>query len=738
MSGLLLRGSGRARGWVGYLGAVGLGAGAVALAAVWTSGPWAAGIGAAVTTLSGLAAERTRPPEGGADAQGAGEVLRTTGGRIPLLRHVDRPELAGAHPAEASPAPPAYIERDAEPRVHAALEEARFVLVVGESTAGKTRLAYEVARTRYPRSAFVRPLSRAALPEAVRICLRRRRAVLWLDDLEDYLGAGGLTAVQLASLRTAVVIATMRVQEFRRYDAREESRLTGSDRDAWRAQRDLLHQAAVIRLPRHWSPGERRRAEAHQGDPRIGAALRAGERFGVAEVLAAGPELLASWENGWAPGANPRGAAVVAAAVDCRRAGLRRPVSREWLRVLHVPYLEARGGGDLQPEPFAEAMDWACAAAYATSGLLVGNYGTGFTAFDYLLNAPGHGPVPDHLWRGLLARVEPADAYDMGLVAHQDGRLARAVEALGLALRGGVPGAELPLTIAIGDSGEPRRAAADLAGIARRRTDRLGPRHPETLAARHQLAFFVGESGDHRAAAARFAELLADTGDVLGPDHPDTLAARHQLAYFTGEGGDPRAAARQLEALLADRLRIHGPGHPQVLATRRSLIWFRPGDPADAERELAQLLAWAEAAEGIGPDDPHTLALRGSLAALAGRAGRGAQAAEAWAALTADRTRVLGQDHPHVFYSRLEWARALLAQGRTGEARALLTGVLERARSVLEPGHRHLRTARELLAGTGDRTRATDAAALVDPARPADPARLADPAGREDTSPREP
>ncbi|MFI5762498.1 tetratricopeptide repeat protein [Streptomyces sp. NPDC051563] len=697
MSALLLRGSGRARGWAGYLGSAGLGAGAVALAAVWTSGPWAAGIGAAVTTLSGLAAERTRPPAQGPRSAGAGEVLRTTAGRIPLLRHVDRPELAGAHPAEGPASPPAYIRRDAEPELRAALEQSRFVLVVGESAAGKTRLAYEVARSRCPRHAFVRPLTRAGLPEAVRIAGRRRRAVLWLDDLEDHLGAGGLDAAQLAALHKVVVIATMRDQEYRRYDAREESRLTGSDRDAWRAQRDLLHQAAVIRLPRHWSASGRGRAAAHRDDPRIGAALGAGGRFGVAEVLAAGPQLLAAWENAWAPGANPRGAAVVAAAVDCRRAGLRRPLSRAWLRELHAPYLAARGGGVLQPEPFAEAMDWACAAAYATSGLLLANPGAGFTAFDYLVNAPGHTPVPDHLWRGLLPLVEPADAYDMGLVAHQEGRLARAVEALALASRGGVPGAELPLAIAVGDSGKPRRAAADLAGIARRRAGRLGPRHPDTLAARHQLAFFVGEYGNHRAAAARFAELLADVREVLGPDHPDTLAARHQLAYSTGEGGDRRAAAAQLEGLLADRLRVQGAGHPQVLATRRSLIWFRPGEPAVAEAELRHLLAEAEAAGGIGPDDPHTLAVRGSLAALAARAGRTAEAAGAWAELTADRTRVLGADHPHVFYSRLEWARALLARDRAPEAAAVLADALARAEPVLEPGHRHLRAARDLL-----------------------------------------
>lgn len=177
MPALLWSGSGRTRGWLGYLGAVGLGAGALALASLWTSGAWATGIGAAVTTLSGLLAERLAP--GDPPGAGAAELLRTPAGRIPRLRQVDRPELAGAHPAETPGAAPAYIERDAAPRLRAALAGGGFVLVVGESTAGKTRLAYEVTRARHPRHAFVRPLSRAALPEAVRIAARRmpRRAV---------------------------------------------------------------------------------------------------------------------------------------------------------------------------------------------------------------------------------------------------------------------------------------------------------------------------------------------------------------------------------------------------------------------------------------------------------------------------------------------------------------------------------------------------------------------------------
>ncbi|MFD3681931.1 hypothetical protein [Streptomyces sp. NPDC058613] len=668
---------------------------------------------------------------------GAADVWRTPGGRIPLLREVT-PGRAGVHPAEGPGGPPAYVPRDAEALLHAALAAPgpRFVLVVGEARAGATRLAYEVVRAVHPRYAFVRPLSRAALPEAVRVAARRRRAVLWLDGLDDHLGAGGLTAAHLDGLRGAVVVATMRAAEYRRHQAREASRLTGCDRGAWRTEAELLGRAAVVPVARSWSPRERRRAAARRDDPRIGAALEAGEGRGPAEVLAGGERSVARWTGGWTPGAQPAGAAVVAAAVDCRRAGLRRPVARAWLRALYPAYLAGRDGGargagrgaepgsatgsgpgagegfgrgsggatgqgfgDAFGEAFGPALVWACAAVHraGAGGLLAGSDVLGYTADGCLLDAPGLGPVPEHLWRGLLARAGPGDAYDLGLVARQEGRPARAVRALTAARRGGVAEAELPLALAVGDAGRPRRAAADLAALTRRRELRLGPRHPDTLAARHQLAFFTGEAGHAGAAAARFGLLAADAGAVLGPGHPDTLAARHQLAFFTGEAGDPRAAARQLACLLADALPVLGADHPRVLAVRRGLIWYRPAEPAGAGREWAALLADTEG--HLGPDDPHTLAVRAGQAALAARTGRTAEAVRAWAALTADRARVLGSDHPHVVHSRLEWARALIADGRQREASELLLRVVGEAGRFLEPGHRHLRLARELRAG---------------------------------------
>ncbi|WP_141746802.1 tetratricopeptide repeat protein [Streptomyces agglomeratus] len=662
----------------------------------------ATGIGAAVTTVYTLVADRMRPQH---VEPNVAALLRTASGGIPRVDQLDRPELAGVHPADGHhdqrPAPP-YVERDAEPSLRQALEQGGFVLIVGESTAGKTRLAYEVARSCFPRHAFVRPMARTALAPAIEVARRRRRAVLWLDDLENYLGSDGVTTSMLAGLLQGkpgrvVVLATMRSEEYRRYDAREESRLTGSDRDAWRIQRQVLHLAVKIRLERHWSMTERQRAVAHQGDPRIRLALESCDRFGLAEVVAAGPELLAAWENAWAPGANPRGAAIVAAAVDCRRSGLRRSASRQWLQDLHLPYLAERGGPDLQPEPFAEAMQWACKAAYATSGLLIGNYSQGYIAFDYLLNAPELPPVPDHLWETLLSWVEPADAYDMGLLAHQASQLSRATAALERARAGGAVGADFLLAIAVGDRGWPRQAVGELEGIVRRRQAELGPCHPDTLVARHQWAFFTGEADDPQAASTAFGALVVDAAAALGPEHTDTLAARHQQAYFTGEAGETCTAIRQLRDLLDDRLRLEGPDHPQVLSVRRSLIWFSSlhGDLAEAERQLQHLLT--DAQRSLGPDDPHMLAIRSTHAAFAARAGRTSEATAAFAQLVTDRSRVLGHEHPHAIHTRLQKAQALVAAGHSEEASEELTQTLNDAQHVLEPGHRHTVLARSML-----------------------------------------
>ena len=57
---------------------------------------------------------------------------------------------------------------------------------------------------------------------------------------------------------------------------------------------------------------------------------------------------------------------------------------------------------------------------------------------------------------------------------------------------------------------------------------------------------------------------------VLGPEHPNTLEARHDLAGWTGFAGDRAAARDQLAALLPIRERVLGPEHPDTLDARRN------------------------------------------------------------------------------------------------------------------------------------------------------------------------
>jgi hypothetical protein len=66
----------------------------------------------------------------------------------------------------------------------------------------------------------------------------------------------------------------------------------------------------------------------------------------------------------------------------------------------------------------------------------------------------------------------------------------------------------------------------------------LGPKHPDTLTNRANLARWTGRAGDAVGARDQFAALLPNCERVLGPEHPDTLAYRASLARWTRQAGD--------------------------------------------------------------------------------------------------------------------------------------------------------------------------------------------------------
>ncbi|WP_068929366.1 FxSxx-COOH system tetratricopeptide repeat protein, partial [Planobispora rosea] len=113
----------------------------------------------------------------------------------------------------------------------------------------------------------------------------------------------------------------------------------------------------------------------------------------------------------------------------------------------------------------------------------------------------------------------------------------------------------------LGASGDYRTALLLCHVITDQRTVSLGPEHPDTLAARHELTFWTGEAGDAAGARDQLAELLPIVERVSGVEHPDTLTARHSLARWTGEAGDAAGARDQLAELLPIRERVSGAEH---------------------------------------------------------------------------------------------------------------------------------------------------------------------------------
>ena len=579
-------------GWPGwaYVGAAAaLTGGCIVLSQWWLPGAVASGACAAAAVIAGAWAARgtalTRE-SGGRSQAAALRVRLTSRGRLPFVRDVADPVSVGVHPAvpallEAADRAPAFVARDCMAELRAALLSGQFALLVGESASGKSRAAFEAVREVLPDRRFVQPWGRDGLNTALDLAMEHPGCVLWADDLERFLGEGGLTGAAVRGLLAAPgqrrhLVATMRAEEHARF-------VTGSGMaaDALRDGRDVLHLAAIVSVPRLWSESELVRTRACRSDPRIADAVAHAAQFGPAEYLAAAPQLLASWRDGWAPSTHPRGAALVMAAVDARRAGMRQPLPVSVLASLHQPYLAARGGALLRPEPLQQALRWATTPLHATSSLLVPGDGDRLLAFDYLVDAIPRDPVPPAAISALISCATPDEAMEIGLAAWYWGRPDEAEAAFRSAEADGHGPFEatyrLVRLIQERDGTAAGLAAAQAALAAR--TAALGPSHADTLRARHTLLeqeAMALEEPDGRVppeaqVAGRFSGLQQDAVRLFGADSRIAAEIRQAVVYWTAAAGEPGNAESLALDLVSDCQRVFGEDDDTTFFSREAL-----------------------------------------------------------------------------------------------------------------------------------------------------------------------
>lgn len=335
----------------------------------------------------------------------AGAATLVRNGSLPTVSQLHLHQMGVQRAAAEVP----YIPRDAEQELDDAVRQSRLLLVVGHSMAGKSRLAAEWIRRTAPFAPILIPESAEALNSVATEGVLPAGVVVWLDELQLYLGAKGITPgllERLLALPNSLVLATMRTRAYDQFRP-----LDVSQPPEWRVLRNF-HR---VGLARNLTDSEVARFEAAISDRHLIAAV---QRYGLAEYLGGGPQAVGRFEAGAT--LNPVGYAIAHAAVDWRRTGMSSPVP---LPVVHEVVHHYLPLGSVAPNAgtLEQGLRWATEKINETVSLVSKSVGDEIEAFDYLVDHVSERDprVPDALWESALHLSDPSQSADVARMRTQ-------------------------------------------------------------------------------------------------------------------------------------------------------------------------------------------------------------------------------------------------------------------------------------------------------------------------------
>lgn len=244
--------------------------------------------------------------------------------------------------------------------------------------------------------------------------------------------------------------------------------------------------------------------------------------------------------------------------------------------------------------------------------------------------SPWNEPDTWPAWRNLLGHV---------LVATQSGRSLQAVadDVDWLVHRMGT------YQQAVGDASAARR---HFERVYRRRRERLGADHPDTLASANNWASALWATGEYTAAVRLAQDTVDRKRRVFGDDDPATLISATNLGTFLWSIGDYQRAKDIDQDTLRKRRRVLGEDHPDTVVSACNVAadLRKLGHHRKARELDERLLDRARCA--LGADHLCTLLVALHLAADLWAAGEHERALELDKDTFHRYRRVLGVDHP--------------------------------------------------------------------------------------------
>ncbi|MFD0557976.1 TPR repeat protein [Stackebrandtia endophytica] len=360
-------------------------------------------------------------------------------GTAPRVSQVPDAQLgvrSAVRQAEFGPTP--YLERDVDDELTTAMRAGGMVVLYGPATAGKSRTATALLKRLFGDRHLYVPAEVGSLRALLDSGHQPQDAVVWLDNLEEYLGDRGIDRAVLSRLcppgrGDVTVVATLRYEEYRKHGLDTEADQADDGKKPHPAGtallRELKNQGRLFSLAADLSATERAgiaraQTDARPGDDRLSEAAESGRGFG--EHLGAGEEMMQRWIGGGNI-LEKFGAAYISAAVDARRAGYHGPIPTDTLAELAEGYLLASFKERGNRPTSQDAVEWATQPVVGTetSTCLVPHRSGGYRAEDYLIDraetppSPLAGkPIREAIWPTVLSLADLEHLHAIGFAAY--------------------------------------------------------------------------------------------------------------------------------------------------------------------------------------------------------------------------------------------------------------------------------------------------------------------------------